>query len=137
MDEDDFLALISELKAQFLEIGASELADEDNYTSRDENTGEDRLLEPRERLIAMLHAFDRFLAVRDGSTFRNAMSRIRQFTNGGGPERVLFLPVADESVRGEADLSDVPDLSQVRRSVALLIEQLHSEPEPRPRGGAL
>jgi hypothetical protein len=137
MDEDDFRALIAEMEAHCLEIGASELADENHYTLRDEDTGEDRLLEPRERLIAMLFALERFMAVRDRSTFIDAMSRIRQHTSSGGPEQVFFVPVADESVRGDRAFSDVPNLFQLRRSVHSLIEQLGSEPEPRPRGGAL
>ncbi len=136
MDEDDFRALIAELEAQFREIDAPELADEDQYTSRDENTGEERMLEPRERLIAMLRAFDRFLAVRDGSTFQDAIRRIREYTRGRAPERVLFVPVADETVDGARDFSDVPDLSPARRSLAPLVEQLGSEPDPRPRSGA-
>jgi hypothetical protein len=124
MDEDDFRALIAELEAQFTEIGAPELADEVSYTFRDENTGEERLLEPRERLIAMLRAFDRYLAVRDGATFRNALGRIRDYTRGGGPERVSFVPVADESAPHLRELSDTLDLSQLRRSLHALIEQL-------------
>ncbi len=68
MDEDDFRALIAELEAQFREIDAPELADEDQYTSRDENTGEERMLEPRERLIAMLRAFDPLAAAELGDT---------------------------------------------------------------------
>lgn len=128
MDGDDFRALIAELEAQFRDIGASELADEDQYTSRDENTGEERMLEPRERLIAMLRAFDRFLGVRDGSTFQDAMRRIREHTRGEGPERVLFVPVADESVRRERDLSEIPNLSPVRRELRALIDQLGAEP---------
>jgi hypothetical protein len=137
MDEDDFRALIAELEAEFREIGASELADEAHYTLRDENTGEERMLEPQQRLLAMLRAFDRFLAVRDASTFQEAMRRISEYTRGEGPERVLFVPVADEAVDAVRDFSDVPDLSQVRRSLSLLIEQLGSEPDPRPRSGAL
>jgi hypothetical protein len=124
MADDDYRALIAELEAQFVQIGAPELADETYYTFRDENTGEERLLEPRRRLIAMLWAFDRFLAVRDSETYRDAIVRLQEYTHGGGPERVSFAPVADTIATDLRDLSSIPDLSDLRRHVRLLIEQL-------------
>lgn len=130
MDDDDFRALIAELERQFIEVEAPELADEANYTFQDENTGEERLLEPRERLIAMLLAFDRYLAVRDGSIFRDAIGRIRQYTRRGGPERVSFVPIADDGTAAPLDFVNIPDLGEVRRSVAFLIEQIRAEPGP-------
>ena len=128
MDQDDFRALIDELARQLRDIGAADVADEDNYRVQDESTGEERLLEPRERLIAMLHAFDRYLAVRDGSTFRDGMDRLSHFSREP-PNRAVFFPVADDTVaRRERDLSDVPDLSAVRENLRSLIEQLLSDP---------
>jgi hypothetical protein len=128
MDEADFRALIAAVEAHFVDIGASELAEEDHYVSRNIDSGEEQLLEPKERLIGMLKALDRYVAVRDGTTLRDAMQRIRENTRDGAPERVVFVPIADAVERDAQDFSDLPDLSQVRSALRLLIERLGVEP---------
>jgi len=120
--------LIDAVEARLIEAGAAELADETNYVSADENTGEERLLDPKHRLIAMLQAFDRYLAVRDNATYQNAMGRIRQNIREGSPERAMFVPVADAVESVGYDLSSAPDLSEVRLSLRRLEEQLREEP---------
>lgn len=128
MNEEDFRLLIDAVEARLIEAGAAELADETNYVSADENTGEERLLDPKHRLIAMLQAFDRYLAVRDNATYQNAMGRIRQNIREGSPERAMFVPVADAVESVGYDLSSAPDLSEVRLSLRRLEEQLREEP---------
>ena len=128
MDENDFREFISTVELRLSEIGASELADEGNYVFQDPNTGEERLLDPKQRLLEMLLAFDRYMAVRDGATFQDAMGRIRQNIRDGFPQGATFVPVADTLVSAEANLSNVPNLSEVRLSLEALFRQIHDEP---------
>lgn len=136
MDEEDFRALIADLQAQFLAVGAPELGEDDYYVVRDPNTGEERLLPPQQRLIAMLRAFDRYLAVRDAATYQDAMQRIRDHTSGEAPVQAAFVPLADETALYESSFADTPNLSEVRLLLTRLIGEL-GESGGLPRGGAM
>ena len=76
MDDDDYRALIAIVAEELRESGAAELADERNYARQEEETGEARLLDPQRRLIEMLEAFNRFLAIQDRQTYVSALSSI-------------------------------------------------------------
>jgi hypothetical protein len=83
MEEDEYRALIEELVRQLRQVGADDVAEESNYVVTNPETGEGELLAPQERLIAMLQAFERFLAVRDGKVARGALGRIRATLGSG------------------------------------------------------
>ena len=98
------------------------------------------LLAPQERLIAMLLAFERFLAVRDGKVARVALDRIgatlRQSGTDPGEVRTpngarVVLTSERDLARVEVNLLDAPDLAEIRADVDWLIRQL------QPRDGGL
>ena len=124
MDEADFLAIIEALKDQFGRIGAPELGDDSFYTDREEETGRTRLQEPQGRAVAMLQAFERFLAVRDAATYHDAMGRLAQSLEGSHPDGAVVLPIDDTLDAPPIDLSEAPDFGELRDSVTQLIGQL-------------
>lgn len=141
MDEDDYRALIEELVGQLRQIGADEIADQANYVVTNLETGEGELLVPRERLIAMLLAFERFLAVRDGKVARVALDRIgatlRQSGTDPGEVRIpngayVVLTSERDLASVEVNLLDAPDLAEIRADVDWLIRQL----QPRDGGAS-
>lgn len=141
MDEDDYRALIEELVGQLRQIGADEIADQANYVVTNPETGEGELLAPQERLIAMLLAFERFLAVRDGKVARVALDRIgatlRQSGTDPGEVRTpngarVVLTSERDLARVEVNLLDAPDLAEIRADVDWLIRQL----QPRDGGAS-
>jgi hypothetical protein len=125
MDEDDFRAIIVALTIELRNIGADDLADETHYTEVDSETGEPRLMPPEERVQAMLIAFERFLAARDGEVARKAFFRIQQLTEGRGPSGAVLVTTEESVVdRSEIDLLDLPSLSEARSRILALAEQL-------------
>lgn len=82
--------------------------------------------DPRDRLLRMLEALDRRLAIEDGDTFEQAMTMIRQSTDGPVPERVLVEPVSPEEPM--VDLSETPNLRELRARVRDLISTLAETP---------
>lgn len=124
MDEDDFRALIPIVQANLRDIGAPDLADEVNYVIRDPETGETRLLPASERLIEMLRAFERYMAVRDFATYDDAMERIRRSVEGREPEGVVVLPSPEDENNVQVDLSQAPRLTEFRVAVSELVDSL-------------
>src|SRR3979411_2077012 len=82
MEDDDYRALIEELVRQLIAVGAQGIAEDANYIVVNPETEEGEVWGPRERLIEMLQAFERFLAVRDGGAanvaFDNIQATLRQ-----------------------------------------------------------
>ncbi len=127
MDEEDFLEIIAEIRRQFEELGIAELGDIENYIT--EFHAEVDYPDNRKLAIEMLLAFDRFLSVRDRTTYNDAMSRIRE--NCAGPQypesAVIFLSERESHmfhVAERQDLSEVKDLSEIRKAMSSLIENL-------------
>jgi hypothetical protein len=136
VDEDDFRALIEVLAQQLAAIGEGDIADERHYVQSfgDPDT-EARLLQPREHLIAMLEAFERFLSVQDRATYTESLADLSQFLADSGP-RAAFIEQA--GITPEANplrLSDAPDLASVRHDVLHLIHAIREDGGERPRSG--
>jgi hypothetical protein len=134
MEEDEYRAVIEELVRQLRQVGVDGEAEESNYVVTNPETGESELLAPQERLIAMLQAFERFLAVRDGKVARRALGRIGATLGQsatGSPAEVrtpngasVVLATDRELVRAEINLLDAPDLTEIRGDLDTLIRQL-------------
>ena len=124
MEDDDYLALIEILAAELREIGAFDIADEENYRTLDSDLAEARLLDPQTRLIEMLRAFERRLKVEDRETFFLAMVRIQQFVRGSALESAVVLTTPSEVDRQEIELGSAPDLAEVRVGLNRLISEL-------------
>jgi len=132
LDDEDYRALISILSEELRTVGAADIADERHYVTEDAETGELRLLIPQLRLIEMLEALDRFLAIQDGATYRAAISSISQSVDGAAPERATVLLTTDGLPR-EVDLSKAPELDFIRRDLRSLIGSL-LDSDRRPGG---
>jgi hypothetical protein len=136
VDEEDFRALIRVVQANFVEIGAPELADVANYVVQEGEAEENRLPPPAELLLEMLRAFERHMAVRDRATYRDAMARIGRSVEGVGPERAVVVPLAGDVNELEVDLSRAPELSPLRADVRRLSEALEAAGSGPPRAEA-
>jgi hypothetical protein len=69
MDEDDFRALVEIVEEELREVGLGNLADPAHYLTIDPETGDARLIDPQKRVIEMLEALDRAMAIRDRETY--------------------------------------------------------------------
>lgn len=121
MDEDDFRAILEVLQENLRDIGASEIADPRGYLVRDTDDGELRSPPPDELAIEMLEALDRFLAVRDRSTYDTALLTLSHRVDRRIEEVIVVDP---EDELASASLSDLPDLSDLRGDLSKLIGQL-------------
>jgi hypothetical protein len=135
MEDDDYRALIDELVRQLVAVGARDLAEDGNYIIANPETGEGELLGPRERLIEMLQAFERFLAVRDGGAaniaFGSILATLRRSAETPAdpplPNGVVVELAAERDVaRVEISLLDAPNLGPIRNDLDVLIRQLKS-----------
>jgi hypothetical protein len=134
MEDDDYRALIEELVRQLIAVGAQDIAEDANYIVGNPETGEGELLGPRERLIEMLQAFERFLAVRDGGAaniaFDNIQANLRR--SAGTPTApvpngvVVELAAERDVARVEINLLNAPNLGPIRDDLDALIRQLKS-----------
>ena len=130
MDTDDYRDLIELVETELREVGAGALSDPNLYSLTDPETGEQRLYPPRKRLIEMLRAFDRHLAIYDRATFDSALGRINDVVNEGRIEDAVFIPMSEEGEGEPHSLRSAPELGAVRDAVAGLIEQLSEESDP-------
>lgn len=133
MNDEDYLALIAVMQTNFRDIGAPELGDEAHYLDENPETGEARLPPARDRLIAMLWAFERYMAVRDAETYRTAMALIAESVEEP-PVRAVVLPLPGDEAAA-IDLADAPELAEPRRRVRLLIERLAATEAESPDEG--
>lgn len=118
MNEEDFLAVIAALEEQLLTIGAAELVDPRHYSGIE---SAEAAPSAKVRLLQMLSALDRQLAIEDGRTYERAMFSIRDAVRGDGPRgAVVILPDRDRTI----DLAGAPDLSEPRKLLAALIAGL-------------
>lgn len=134
VDDDDYRELIKTLAAELRASGAPGIAEERHYAEPDPETGEPRLFSPQRRLIAMLEAFERHLAIRDRATYEFAIGGIRDSVQGPAPERITVIFTADADEGSEISLHDAPDLEGVRTNVRDLIRRLR-DGDLRPNGG--
>lgn len=134
MDEDDFRALIEVLTQELDAIGEGDLADERHYMYASPD-GEARLLAPRDHLIAMLEAFERFLAVQDRTTYDLALADLNQFLSDGGPRGAFVQLAAGTPEANPLDLSQAPELAPLRHDVERLIRAIRESGDEHPRSG--
>lgn len=118
MDEEDFLAIIMALEDQLLAIGAAELIDPRHYSDFEAGS----VPSGKTRLLRMLSAFDRYLAIEDRRTYEKAMSRIGDAVREGHVQgAVVVLPDRERTI----DLASAPDLNELRALLTALISSLH------------
>ena len=135
MEDGEYSVLIELVEEQLRELGLGFLSDGDNYIVNHRDTGEPRLLPPRERLIEMLAVFDRYLATQDQGTVALALRRINEELDDGQDEDARFSPlVGDLSADSVYSLMAVPDLREVRHELSTLLVDLNQNfgPEPTP-----
>ena len=123
MDEEDFRALIEVVAEEFALSGAPDLADERHYTMTDPEGGEPELYDPLKRLIEMLSAFERYVAIQDRSVAETSLAVICRAVRGDGPTRAVVELVNDRGPR-EIDLAEAPDLAEVRQDINYIIHRL-------------
>lgn len=131
MDDRDREMLAFELAEDFRRLGAPELADDAAY-AEDMPDGRYRP-EPRKRLMLMLQALDRMVALEDAATLDEARNRLQQAMDQPPPE-LRILPMADEASGPRNPLNfDLPRLTDVRKDLDRLIDAiLRDEGGPDP-----
>jgi hypothetical protein len=131
MDEDDCRTLIAVLADELRSVGAGDIADERHYLRLDRAGGEARLLDPRTRLIEMLRAFERWLAIRDRATYSAALGRLDGVLRGRGPRGAMVEIAAEEGRAAElVDLGRAPELGELRHDVRRLVDRLIGDGRP-------
>ncbi|MBB3937988.1 hypothetical protein [Aureimonas phyllosphaerae] len=123
MDEEDFRALIELVAEELTLSGAADLADERHYTVTDLETGETKLSDPPKRLVEMLSAFERYIAIQDRTVAEASLARILGAVRNEGPTRVV-VELADDRGPREINLAEAPDLAEVRHDINHIINRL-------------
>lgn len=130
MDEEDYRALIEVLSEELRMSGAADLADERHYVRPNEETGEAELMDPLKRLVEMLKAFERHVAIQDRAMYKLALQRIKDNLEGPAPEDAVVVLTQDKTIR-EVHLSGAPNLEDLRKDLETLSLSLLS-PDLRP-----
>ena len=130
MNTADYRDLVALLQNLLRETGAAELADIRLYASRATDIGDLRPFSPKEHVIAMLQAFERYLSIRDKHTFSTAMARINESLPETSVEDAAFVPLLEPVSDSAISLGDAPDLSTVRNDLRDLINQLQDDDSP-------
>jgi hypothetical protein len=135
VEEYEYRDLIKLVTDQLTAVGAADIAEERHYVVNDPDTDERRMVEPRFQLIAMLQAFERFLAIQDRGTYDAASQLFNEWVPDRGPRAVIFVPTEGTADVNPVNLASAPDLAEVRENLRDLIDQLEIDPEPTLRGG--
>ena len=130
MDTADYRELVELLQNLLREAGAAELADIRLYAARETDTGELRSVSPKEHVIAMLQAFERYLSIRDKHTFSTAMARINESLPETPAADATFVPLSEPVADSSISLGAAPDLSTVRKDLRTLVIQLKEDVGP-------
>ncbi len=123
MEEEDYRALIRIVAAELRASGAPDISHERHYVYIHAETGEATLHEPQKRLMLMLEAFERHVAIQDRSIVEESLGTINRVTRGEGPRRAVIVLATDGAAR-EIDLSEAPDLGVVRQELRAFIGRL-------------
>lgn len=129
MNTNEYRELVELIQNELREAGTGELADAGLYTSRDEDTGELRPLPPKEHAIAMLEAFDRYLAMRDSQTASSALARINECLTGPQVAGAALAPRAGAIADPSISLGGGPNLRAIREDLWALLHQLQEDDE--------
>ena len=123
MEDEDYRALIDLVAEELRRSGVPDIAHERHYIYVDAETGEAKLYEPEKRLILMLQAFERHVAMHDRHVVEQSLGTINRATRGEGPRRAVVVLASDGAAR-EIDLAEAPDLHLVRQDLLTLIGHL-------------
>ncbi len=121
MEEQAYLRLIELLGAELRSSGSADLANPDLYVRDDEESGERRLLPPRKRLIEMLRAFERRVAVSDGANFYLALDRINERLVEGKVENAVIIPAGEQGEGEPLSMSEMPNFGDLAGDLDRLI----------------
>ena len=129
MNTDEYRELVELIQNELRNAGAGQLADARLYTTRDEDTGELRPLPPKEHSIAMLEAFDRYLAMHDSETASSALARINECLTGPQVAGAAFAPPSQAAAGPSISLGAGPNLRAIREDLWALLHQLQEDDE--------
>lgn len=122
MTDDDYRDLIGLVERLMRDARCGELANPMHYVTIRE--GETFVVPPRERLIQMLSAFDRHLALFDRTVFSQASKRIATVARNWPGSVVVELPRETELPSEPFDLGRLPSLGETRNQLKALIEDI-------------
>ena len=140
MTAEEFLNLAAELRDQLEAVGLGDIGDISNYSFGEE--GDVRYPDPVKYVDAMIRAFERHLSTLDRATFATAMANITE-TLGESPIPETALVYLSENeqelldIHDPIDLSQTPDLSDLRKELRRLRNDLLEsyDPNPDPEAG--
>lgn len=126
MDEEDF-ALIEQDLAELAEmLGAPDAVDDHLFRRRNIETGIERAMPGRERVVEKILALERVAALLDRRTFETAMQTIQTVADRGDqapiPESAWVLADDGESIA--IAFSSLPDLREIRSSLLRLANDI-------------
>lgn len=131
MEDEEFIRLIQLVEGQLRERGLAHVAAEENFIELPELDEPARLMEPKERLIALLEAFDIHLMLNDSSVARRSLSLISEACDGPGPETAIVVKPLDRGATPTENLLDLPNLDNLREELKKLLYRIRET----PRGG--
>jgi len=130
MDDEDYRALIEVVTFELRRSGAPEISNERHYVAGDDEDGQPRLHEPQKRLMLMLEAFERHVAIQDRAVVEKSLDTIGRVLQRDSralrvsvPERVV-VELASDGYPREIDLAGAPDMGNVREDLHNLIGRL-------------
>ena len=127
MDDREYQALVELVERQLRISGVPGIADRRHYLEFDAESGEPRLLEPRQRLVLLLEAFERHVITQDGQLLEHCLAEKNDVVGGDGPRRIVVEVAGDGSAR-EVDLAEAPDMAPIRERLRGLISNLRDPP---------
>ena len=122
MNANEYQDVIEFFQGQLREHGLGEIANVHDVTY-DHRGEEYRASPPKERLVAMLSSFERYLAARDPATLDSALERING-TVEGRVETVLFDPLLDAIGVGSQTLRSDVNLRPLREQIVALVRSI-------------
>jgi hypothetical protein len=134
MDEED-IALIEQDLAELAQmLGTPEAVDDQQFRRRDVETGIERTMPDRERVVEKILALERVAALLDRRTFETAMTTMwivadTGYRDGASISDTAPLPegasvLADDGESLALDLSILPDLTEIRHSLRRLANDI-------------
>ena len=127
MDTADYRELVDLLREQLRTVGAAELGDITLYSSRDTDTGDLQPVSPREHMLGMLQAFDRYLSIRDHHTFVMALERINEALAEATIKDAAFVPAFEIDADSSLSFGAAPRITPLRRELQVLIDELRED----------
>lgn len=133
MREEDFREVVHAIQRQLQLAGVPEIGAIENYQLEDE-----RRIGSKDLAIQMLKAFELHLATLDGATYKKSITKVRAtLPRRRGPSNAV-IAIGEEagSLTGAptvVELSQLPRLTRLRKSVRRLASDLAEEPYEGPR----